>query len=274
MKIFISWSGDLSKRIAELLSLWIPNVVPYTEIFFSTESLSLGKPWIDGLSKALENVNFGISIVTKSNMQNPWLLYEAGAIYHKDKSSTECTLVPLLIDVSKSALQPPLGLFQAINFEEKEIKELILTINESLGERRLPNNILNVTFQANWKMLNDRVQKLLKDKNIVFNNDTKVDNDILLRRIYEYTRSLAVENGYKNSPNTLIKGFSFKERCEEHIFVYIKRNEIYEENYLSNFQKIYNYCNKMLRNDNLIKTPYFLKKTICSILDIDEDQVI
>jgi hypothetical protein len=45
MEIFISWSGDLSKKIAEQLKIFLPSVIQSLKPFYSSEDISKGKRW-------------------------------------------------------------------------------------------------------------------------------------------------------------------------------------------------------------------------------------
>ncbi len=275
MKIFLSWSGKLSKQIAREFEIWIPTVVPHIDVFYSKESLEVGRQWIDGLNKALEDVRYGISIITQDNLQSPWINYEAGAIFHKS-SSDQCILIPILIDVNKAELTGPLGTFQAINFSEQEIRKLVLSLNENLGEKKIPESMLDTMFNIHWKEFNKRIGVILEEHEINFDPEKQINSETMLKRIYEYTRTLAVNNGLEESKyfQGNSKGYDFKSRCERYIFQFISDNELFEENYIQNFLGIYNHCNMKLRAAKIVHTPFYLKETICSILDIDKDQVL
>ena len=39
MKVFVSWSGELSKEIAEVLKKWIPCIIQSVEVFYSPEDI-------------------------------------------------------------------------------------------------------------------------------------------------------------------------------------------------------------------------------------------
>ncbi|KXB59407.1 hypothetical protein HMPREF3180_02349 [Leptotrichia wadei] len=43
MKIFLSWSGEPSKSIAEKFKNWLPNVLQYVEPYFSQQDIELGE---------------------------------------------------------------------------------------------------------------------------------------------------------------------------------------------------------------------------------------
>ena len=45
MKLFISWSGSVSKRVATVLAEWIHDVLPAVKPFVSSENIISGKRW-------------------------------------------------------------------------------------------------------------------------------------------------------------------------------------------------------------------------------------
>jgi hypothetical protein len=81
MMIFISWSGARSAHIAKALKECLSDIFPseYLEIWLS-EEIEAGKRWSEEISKKLEEANFGILCLTLENFNQPWILFEAGAI--------------------------------------------------------------------------------------------------------------------------------------------------------------------------------------------------
>ena len=80
MKIFVSWSGTLSKKIAELIKKWLPCFIQAAEIFFSPEDIEKGENWDSKISKELSECKYGIICLTAENVTAPWINFEAGAI--------------------------------------------------------------------------------------------------------------------------------------------------------------------------------------------------
>jgi hypothetical protein len=50
MEIFISWSGNRSKAIAELLKRWIKQVLQGTQPWISTQDIESGSLWFSELA--------------------------------------------------------------------------------------------------------------------------------------------------------------------------------------------------------------------------------
>ena len=80
MKIFISWSGELSCKVAKILKMWIPCVIQSVDVFFSPEDIEKGNNWDKTISTELENCSYGIICLTKDNVEAPCINFEAGAI--------------------------------------------------------------------------------------------------------------------------------------------------------------------------------------------------
>lgn len=132
MKIFISWSGNLSLRIAEALSKWIPSVIQNAKPFMSSEDIRKGERWSLVIAHQLKESNFGIICLTKDNLVAPWILFEAGALSKEMVDTNVCGV--LFEGLKKPNTIGPLSMFQLTEFEKNDIKKLINTINEKLGD--------------------------------------------------------------------------------------------------------------------------------------------
>ena len=54
MKVFVSWSGELSCKIAELLKKWLPCIIQSVDVFFSPEDLNIIKNGPAGRRKFID----------------------------------------------------------------------------------------------------------------------------------------------------------------------------------------------------------------------------
>ena len=71
MKVFISWSGNTSLKVAQLLREWLPYVINSIEPYVSSDDIDKGARWSVDIAKELEDSTFGILCVTKDNLEAP-----------------------------------------------------------------------------------------------------------------------------------------------------------------------------------------------------------
>lgn len=186
MKVFISWSGDLSRELAEALRDWLPAVLQSVKPFFTPNDIEKGARWGKDIAQELHASAVGIFCLTKENLSKPWIMFEAGALSKQVDSSRVC---PVLFGVESADLEGPLVQFQASPFSEVEMRKLIGTLNSELGDQSLGEGVLNDVFKMWWPQLNDKVKKIL-DKFKAMPGDksaTRSDRD-LLEEVLELTR--------------------------------------------------------------------------------------
>jgi hypothetical protein len=146
MKVFISWSGNRSRLVAESLREHLPTMLQGLDIFMSRADLQNGVRWGVELSKELESTNFGVICVTPENAFKPWLLFEAGALSKAMFARVCCLMVG---DVKISDLPAPLTQFQNCEFLRDAIYSLIYDLNEA-QDRSLSEDQLIRVFEKWW----------------------------------------------------------------------------------------------------------------------------
>jgi hypothetical protein len=158
MKIFISWSGKLSHKIAKELQEWLPLVINQLDPFVSSESIKKGDRWILDIYSELEQSNFGIVCLTKENLLEPWIMFEAGAL-SKNISQSKVSCV-LFDGLKQHDIKSPLSLFQNTEFDKEDFKKLIDSINNSLGDNKINENLLSKSFEKWYPELEDKIKKI------------------------------------------------------------------------------------------------------------------
>jgi hypothetical protein len=161
VQVFISWSGGRSKRVAEELATWLRQVIQAAEPWIST-AIDKGVPWSREVSERLEQSRIGIICLTRENLAEPWILFEAGALA-KTKDAKVCTF---LLDVHPTDVKPPLGHFQHTTLAKEEVRKLIGTINSSLEgpDRPVPDATLDRVFERSWQELDDVLTPLARQQ--------------------------------------------------------------------------------------------------------------
>ena len=223
MKVFVSWSGDLSRKIAELLKKWIPCMIQSVEVFFSPEDIEKGDNWDRAISTQLSECKYGIICLTSENTNAPWVNFEAGAI----AKTLDSKVAALMIDIKPSDLRGPLSRYQATKFEKGDFYQLILAINNTL-EVSLEDKILENAFDAMWPALEIEINHIL---NQFAQKNTKQKKGMNLEQpenapIEEILQLLRKQNSVLSSPENLLP-IDYMERIQSQLFE--RRQALYVE---------------------------------------------
>ncbi len=160
MKVFISWSGPLSKRLGEAIRDWLPGVLQAVVPYFTPADIEKGARWSTDIAKELEDSSVGILCVTQDNLHSDWILFEAGALSKRLQKSHVC---PILFGITNTDLAGPLKQFQTTEFEKSDFAKLLGVINTQLGEHKLPQKTLDLVFDKWWPDLEIKIKDILKD---------------------------------------------------------------------------------------------------------------
>lgn len=159
MRVFLSWSGDPSRQLAETLREWIPNVIQAAQPYYSPGDIAQGARWSSELAEILADTQMGILCLTADNITSPWITFEAGAL---SKGLSVSRAVPLLFGFEATELTGPLVQFQAARFGEHDIRQVLDLINSQLGHERLSPIVLERGFEKWWPDLETRVQTIME----------------------------------------------------------------------------------------------------------------
>lgn len=176
MKIFISWSGDLSQKLGNALKEWIPDVLQVVQCYFTPEDIQKGERWSSEIAKELEESMFGIFCVTPENLNSGWMHFEAGAI---SKSKDNAQVCPILFGLRPTDLTGPLQQFQVTIFSEGDMLKLMKDINAKLGEQRIAENRLEKQFSMYWPELQKNIDSILSSQKKTPKKPTRSERDLL-----------------------------------------------------------------------------------------------
>lgn len=147
MKVFLSWSGQRSKEVANLLSDWLCCVIQASRPWISTRDLDRGSLWFGEINDQLRDTSVGIICLTQENKNRPWILFEAGALAKGLSTSRVCTL---LIDLEPKDIEDPLAQFNHTYPTRESVLGLVKTLNGALTNDGLDNRILEQVFETYW----------------------------------------------------------------------------------------------------------------------------
>lgn len=161
MDVFLSWSGERSKKLAQIFNDWLNNVLPTVNTFVSFEEIEAGERWGDKIGEGLENNYVGIFFMVKENISAPWLNYEAGAI---SKNVENSKVIPLLHELRPEEIGGPLSQFQAKLLDnELDIYNIVRKVNNEVkDERKIKEDKLKILFEKWYPDFDSEYQKFIQ----------------------------------------------------------------------------------------------------------------
>lgn len=185
MKVFMSWSGARSKAAAELLFEWTKCVIQASRPWISTRGIGRGAVWFTEINNELRDTTVGIICLTHQNKNNPWILFEAGALAKGLATNKVCTF---LVDLATHDIKDPLAQFNHTLPTKEGIMNLTATLNSAL-EDPLDTATLTAVFDAFWPKFERDFAQLLVD----FPQDAVIEartESSMLEEVLEITRGL------------------------------------------------------------------------------------
>lgn len=187
MRVFISWSGERSKQVANLLDEWLVCVLQACRPWVSTKDIDKGSLWFTEISDQLRDTSVGIICLTQDNKSKPWILFEAGALAKGLLTARVCTL---LVDLQPRDISDPLAQFNHALPDSDGIYALVKTINSTLGVSGLDPKVLDRVFETYWPQFEQRFQEILKSTSASQPESQPRESTDVLGEILEHTRML------------------------------------------------------------------------------------
>ncbi len=176
MKVFISWSGDQSREIADIIHKWLPATLQATKPYFSPDDVSKRVRWSTDLFSELNDCHVGLIIITPENQASQWLMFESGALA---KNLVSSKVAPLVFGMDMADLTGPLAHFQAAVFDKQEMLRVVKMINSELGDRALDAGVLQDVFNMWWPRLEEKINAALKNVKAASPKPERTEKDIL-----------------------------------------------------------------------------------------------
>jgi hypothetical protein len=192
MKVFISWSGDESRYVAQSLREWLPQIIQAVKPWMSDEDISKGTRWSSELAEQLKETKFGIFCLTKDNLNTPWILFEAGAVSKSIEGAFVCTY---LIGITPTDVSGPLSQFQATIANKEDTRKLVMTINHALKENPLKEAQISKAFEKWWPDIEEKLKSISAKAVSGAAKKGREDRE-LLEEILSIVRELSKERVY------------------------------------------------------------------------------
>lgn len=183
MDIFLSWSGDQSKAIAEKFKSFLSKTIQQANPYISSQNIDLGSIWSRSLMKEATQRKFGLIFITSENKSSPWIHYEAGCLM---KDLDEDRVVPILFGIKKGDVKGPLSLLQMIEFDKDSVVDLLKQINQGTANPIGLDNFTEI-FETFFPKAFEEIQDLMSKGN---NTKSERDPQDLLYEMLGNTREI------------------------------------------------------------------------------------
>lgn len=146
-KIFISWSGDLAKQVANQIHGLLPKLIDGVNPWMSANDIQPGDRSMSEIAEQLDTTSFGIILVTRANQWAPWLNFEAGALSKRFGTGNDSRVIPLLVDMDSPAeIDGPLTQFQVEVLNRDGMAKVVTLIATECGA-----SVENVKERLDWQ---------------------------------------------------------------------------------------------------------------------------
>ncbi len=169
--------------MAEALRDWIVLIIQSIDPWMSSIDLQPGSRWNGEVARELEASTAGIICLTSENLNEPWLLFEAGALA---KTVDRALVVPYLLDIAPTDVQGPLAQFQGVRATKAETWKLVVGLHRALGTKTLSEIHLRTTFDRFWPDLAGKLDEIraIKDRQRGSATTRRTDRELLEESVH------------------------------------------------------------------------------------------
>lgn len=185
MRVFLSWSGERSKQVAQLLDTWLKCTIQSLQPWISTRGIGRGELWFPAINRELAETSVGIVCLTRENLNAPWILFESGALA---KGLDSNRVITFLIDLETSDIGDPLAQFNHTLPNKDSMFQLLNTVN-NLSSAPLEVKIVERVFDKYWDEFERDFNEILKETPLG-SKPKKVSNDEMLLQILASVRGM------------------------------------------------------------------------------------
>lgn len=183
----------MSHAVAIALRDWLPQVIQQVDPWVSSEDIAKGTRGSDSITKELAGTGQGVVCLTRHNVSEPWINFEAGALSNHASGSRVRTV---LFDLEVAQVQGPLSDFQHTNISDKhQVKQFLDSINESC-ESPLREAQLEKSLDKYWPDLVTELDKIRESPSAerAVSEPRKRTTDEILTEVLERVRMVERDN--------------------------------------------------------------------------------
>jgi hypothetical protein len=191
MRVFISWSGSVSHKVAVILRDWLPSVIQSIKPYVSSEDIDKGARWSSDIAGELDASAYGILCLTPDNVDAPWINFEAGAL---GKSVEKSRVSPFLFRLKRSEVDGPILQFQSTVLEKDDVLKLLRSMNAACQQDALEEGRLEKTFSVWWPKLEEELNAIPAATPVADGAKTEPDPNAQMAKVLEELLDLTRTN--------------------------------------------------------------------------------
>lgn len=200
VRVFLSWSGESSKQVANALKDGMRRLSDRLEPWLS-EDLQPGAEWASMLVPQIKKASLAVLCLTRRNVGAAWIAFETGAYY---SSRLRKAVVPYLLDIEPADLTFPLGLFQSVTADWQGTKSMFIRVGQLVD---LPAPAVEERFARDiWPELRDQltlIQRLQAEAEETAHTTASIANAFFLGHDLRWTINVA---NARRPPNEIKHG--------------------------------------------------------------------
>ncbi len=181
-QIFISWSHNEERQIAELLKKLLLECFN-VQVFVSSQDISCDEDFGNAIRENLKAADYGIVCLTKRTRFEPWIMFEAGVLMGRHDFSKVSFI---LFDMKFEDMPAPIKTHQALLFEQEDIRKLLTTVRDRLS--LLERNSVQDVIEEQWPQFYDNISSHL------IKIPKQTEEEIKIKRLSKEVDKLTEEN--------------------------------------------------------------------------------
>jgi hypothetical protein len=135
MKVFVSWSGEKSKIVANALQDWLSTIIQALRPWSSIDDLSAGSRWSEEIAQQLNDCEGGILCLERANLESTWITFEAGAL---SRTVGRTLVISYLLDIRSADVKGSLTTFNMCQSDKEGTLKLLVALNNAMGPGAWP----------------------------------------------------------------------------------------------------------------------------------------
>ena len=173
MNLFLSWSKNKSKCLAEATKRFLEKVLGDSIKIFFSPNMYLGSCVDNEIHRNLLECKKCLVCITADNFKNPWLLYEAGVVYGANYASGSKTIViPILFeDIPdwSSWIDKPLNRYVPIQMYDtnRDFSSGKNSFEKFLKQIADDEGIAVYNFSKNWNIYKNEIKSILDSEQTI-----------------------------------------------------------------------------------------------------------